>query len=162
MVAASLALASTTAAHAATDSGLHFQDNRGAGIRNGIGAEMAVKLRFGSRRTVYPSDRFNLRIGAGPVVSTLSGRMSTPRMFSAILSPGYKANISLAGRSLTTRYTASGLAEAKARGIDIESRQGVSTLGYVAIGVGALVVATAATFALIVADISDCSDGNCE
>lgn len=162
MVATALALVSTTTAHAATDAGLTLQDNRSAGIRNGVGAQFAVKLRLGDGHTVKPSDRFSLRMSAGPVVSLLNGARSTPRMVSASLSPGYRAEVSLAGRSLATHYTAAGLAEAKARGIDINNRQGVSTLGYIAIGVGAVAVITVITGALVLADINDCSDGNCE
>lgn len=162
MVTAALALVSTATARAATDAGLTLQDNRSAGIRNGVGAQFAVKLRLGDGRTVKPSDRFTLRMSAGPVVSLLNGTRSTPRMVSASLSPSYKAEVSLAGRSLATHYTAAGLAEAKARGIDVNNRKGVSTLGYIAIGVGVVATVVVIAGALVIADINDCSDGNCE
>ena len=161
-VATALALVSTTTAQAATDPGLSVQDSRSASLRTGLTAQFSMKLRLGGRGVVKPMEKLSLSASAGPVMSRLNGTRSAPVMVSASVSPGYRTEFALAGQRVATRYTAAGLAEARAQGLDMDDRKGVSTLGYVAIGAGVVVVATLIAGALIIHDINDCSDGNCE
>lgn len=156
------ALTVSNVAYAAQDAGLDPNYGRNAGFQKGLGAHIGMTLKFGDPRVVNGSDKFALRMNAGPVLLRNTGQRSTPNLISASLSPGYKADVTFAGRILATNYTVAGLAEAKAKGLDGHNRLGVNTLGWIGIGVGALVVAGGIGIALLAADINDCSDGNCE
>ena len=155
-------LALSSPARAAQDAGLHLDNNRDAGVRQSLGGQLGMTLQLGSRQTVKGSDRFNLRMSAGPIASRSNGKRSTANLLSVNLSPGYKAELAFGGHYLATRNTQAGFAEAKARGVDGKDRKGVSTLGYVAIGVGVVATVVVIAGALVIADIGDCSDGNCE
>lgn len=156
------ALAVAGPAQAAQDAGLHLHNSRDADIRNSVGGQLGMTLRLGSRQTVKGSDRFNIRMSAGPIASRSNGKRSTASLLVFNLSPGYKTELAFGGHSLVTRYTQAGYAEAKARGLDGKDRKGVSTLGYIAIGAGVIATVVVVAGALVLADIGDCSDGNCE
>ena len=149
-------------AQAAKDAGLRLLNNQDARVRSSLGGQLGMTLRLGSKQAVKGSDRFNLRLGVGPMASTSNGRRSAANLLSVSLSPGYKTELSYAGSPLVTRYTGAGLVEEAARELDSKYRQGVSALGYVAIGVGVLATVVVVAGALVIADINDCSDGNCE
>lgn len=162
MLATIASLAIAAPAQAEQDAGLSLYNGRDAGVRNSLGGQVGLTLRLGDRQTVRGSDRFNLRMSAGPIVSRSNGRRSTANLLSASLSPGYKAELSFGGQALATRYTQTGFAEARARGLDGRDRKGVSTLGYIAIGVGVVATVVVIAGAIVIGDINDCSDGNCE
>jgi hypothetical protein len=162
VVAAMMSLAVAAPAQAAQDAGLSLHNGRDAGIRSSLGGQLGLTLRLGDRQTVRGSDRLNLRMSAGPIVSRSNGKHSTANLLSASLSPGYKAELAFGGQPLATRYTKAGFAEARARGLEGQDRKGVSTLGYVAIGVGVVATVVVIAGAIVIADINDCSDGNCE
>ena len=162
VVAAMMSMAVAAPAQAAQDAGLSLHNGRDAGIRSSMGAQLGLALRLGDRLTVRGSDRLNLRMSAGPIVSRSNGKHSTANLLSASLSPGYKAELAFGGQALATRYTEAGFAEARARGLEGRDRKGVSTLGYIAIGVGVVATVVVIAGALVIADIGDCSDGNCE
>lgn len=162
MLAAIGSLTMAAPARAAQDAGLNLHNGRDAGVRNSLGGQVGLTFRLGDRQTVRGSDRFSLRMSAGPIVSRSNGKRSTANLLSASLSPGYKAELAFGGHSLATRYTQVGFAEAKARGLDGKDRKGVSTLGIVAISVGVVATVVVIAGALVASDISDCSDGNCE
>ncbi len=68
------------------------------------------------------------------------------------IKPGYSASATLAGQDIATRYTKLGAAEQDG---DDKRRKGPSTVGWIAIGVGAVVVVTVAAAAIAFANICD-------
>ncbi|MEQ1549473.1 MAG: hypothetical protein ABL918_12635, partial [Chakrabartia sp.] len=121
--------------------GLSHHNGRDAGFQNGLGAQIGMTVKLGDPRAVKGSDKFALRMNAGPVLLRNNGQRSAPSLISASLSPGYKADVSFAGRAVATHYTAAGFAEAKAKGLDGQDRHGVKTLGWVGIGIGVAALA---------------------
>lgn len=151
------ALCMAAPAQAARDAGLSLNNSRNAGFRNSLGAQLGFTLRLDNARVVRAADRFNLRMSAGPIMSRNDGRQSAATLFAVNLSPGYRTELSFAGRPVATRYTAVGFADAQARGLDGANRSGITTLGWVGIGAGALVGVLGITY-LALEDAIDCTE----
>lgn len=155
-IAAALALVSATTAQAAQDVGLSFQNYRNDRAQSGVGALLGMTLKLDSKNAIRDSERVQIGFAAGPVMTVADAKTGLVRrrissMTGFSLRPGYSATLTLAGQPVVTRYTVLG-ADEQAK--DEESkpekkgRKGPSTIGYVAIGAGALVVGTLAAFAI--------------
>lgn len=155
LAAAAAALA--TPAQAARDEGLSLHTGRAAVVRNGLGAQFGLVLRLDDARVVRAADRLRLGVSAGPIMSRNDGRRSASTLFAVNLSPGYKTELSFAGRPVATRYTRAGLADMHARAPDGRNRNGITTLGWVGIGAGALVGILGVTY-LALEDAIDCTE----
>jgi hypothetical protein len=155
-IAAALALVSATNAQAAQDAGLGFQNYRSGGIQGGVGAQLRVALKLDSKHAVRDSERMQIGFAAGPVMTVADAKSGLVRrgisnMAGFSLRPGYSATLTLAGRPVVTRYTVLGAdeqAKNEASKPENKGRKGPSTIGYVAIGAGALVIGTLAAFAI--------------
>ncbi len=132
-------LAVQPAARAATDLGPTLSQPRGDAMQRAFGAQAKLALKFGSSRAVRSSERLKLGVQAGAMMA--SARSPATRAMAPLaafsLSPGYGWRADVAGSQLTTHYTLVGKAEQRRPGAE---RLGVSTLGWVGIGVGAALI----------------------
>jgi hypothetical protein len=145
---ATLALLSTTTAQAAHDAGLSMQNYRSGSLQSGVGAQLGMTLKLDSKRVVRDSERVQIGVAAGPAMMVPDAKTGIVRrgignMAGFSLRPGHSATLMLAGQPVATRYTVLGAAEeAKDQESKPEkkNRKGPSTVGYIAIGVGVLLV----------------------
>jgi hypothetical protein len=160
---AALTLVSGTTAQ---DAGLSVQNYRSGSLQSGMGAQLGMTLKLDNTRTVRESERVQIGFAAGPVMvvpdaKTGNVRRGIGNMAGFSLRPGHSATLMLAGQPVATRYTVLGAAEeAKDQESKPEkkNRKGPSTVGYIAIGVGAL-LAIGLIGTVIVADrIADSSE----
>ena len=164
LTAAAIALVSGTTAQAAQDAGLSVQNYRSAAPQSGVGAQLGVTLKLDSRRVVRDTELFRLGVAVGRVSSQLQSNRRGPELVALSVRRGVSTTLSLAGQSIAKRHSASALRRASLNGRDLKSdgpRNNLKTGTAIAIGVVAI-GALAGTLLLIAADISDCSDGNCE
>lgn len=141
---------------AARDPGLSHQSTALRHNRvGGVGLEAGLTLKLGDRRAVRPAERLRIGVAAGPSVAA-----RTSSLAGLSINPGRSATFTLAGQPVARHLTRLG-ADEEGRD-EKKDGKGPSTLGWAAIGVGALVVAGGVTFALMLADAADCSDGECE
>lgn len=115
-----LAFVSAGTAQAAQDAGLMIHNSRDTAMQRSVGGQVGVSLKFGNRQVVSGEDRLRLNMNAGPVFVRSDGHRVASNVIAASLAPSYKAELSIAGRPVVRQYTALGLAEAKARGLDAE------------------------------------------
>ena len=161
ITATCLAFLSTTTAQAAQDAGLSVQNYRSAAPQSGVGAQLGVTLKLDSRRVVRDTERVQLGFSAGPVMAVQDARTGITRrgggnLAGFSLRPGHSATLTLAGQPVFTSYTVLGAAEEakdEAGKPEKKNRKGPSTIGYIAIGAGALVVGTFAAFAIALASV---------
>ncbi len=161
--AVALALISGTTAQAAQDAGLSVQNYRSGGVQSGIGAQLGMTLKLDSKRAVRGSERVQIGFAAGPVMmvpDTKTGvvRRGIGSMAGFSLRPGYSATLTLAGQSVATRYTVLGAAEEakdEASKPEKKKRKGPSTVGWIAIGVGAVAATVVAVGAVLLICPSD-------
>jgi hypothetical protein len=154
---AALALVSGTTARAAQDAGLSIQNYRSGGLQSGIGAQLGMKLKLDSKRVVRDSERVQIGFAAGPVMAVQDAKTGNIRrgignMAGFSLRPGHSATLMLADQPVATRYTVFGAAEEtkdEAGKPEKKNRKGPSTVGWIAIGVGALLVSTVAIAAIV-------------
>lgn len=144
LTAAALALVSGTTANAAQDAGLSLQNYRSGGVQSGVGAQLGMTLKLDSKRVVRDSERVQLGISAGPVMAVHDARTGVIRrgggnLAGFSLRPGHSATLTLAGQPVATRHTVLGAAEEA--GEPKKKRKGPSTIGWIAIGLGAAAVA---------------------
>jgi len=121
----------------------------------GVGGQASLTLRFGAKRA---ADTLRLGLAAGPVMrftgaSARDSRLVMNTLLGVSVNPGYSTRLSFAGADIARYTTRLGAAEDEAQG---KKRGGPSTLGWVAIGVGAVVVGVVA-LAAVCAD----TDVNC-
>jgi hypothetical protein len=163
--AASLALISGTTAQASQDAGLSVQNYRSGSLQSGIGAQLDMTLKLDSKRAVRDSDRVQIGFAAGPVMmvpdaKTGNIRRGISNMAGFSLRPSYSATLTLAGQPVATRYTVFGADEQKkdeANKPEKKNRKGPSTVGYVAIGVGVILVVGIIATAITVDNIVESS-----
>jgi hypothetical protein len=161
---AAFALVSGTTAQAAQDAGLSVQNYRSGSLQSGVGAQLGMTLKLDNTRTVRESERVQIGFAAGPVMvvtDTKTGniRRGISNMAGFSLRPGYSAKLIFAGQPVATRYTVLGAdeqAKDEANKPEKKNRKGPSTVGWIAIGVGAVVVTTLAVGAIALADAFDC------
>jgi hypothetical protein len=162
---AALALVSGTTAQAAQDAGLSVQNYRSGSLQSGIGAQLGMTLKLDSKRAVRDSDRVQIGFAAGPVMMVPDAKTGIVRrgisnMSGFSLRPGYSATLTLAGQPVATRYTVLGAdeqAKDEASRPEKKNRKGPSTVGYVAIGVGVILVVGIIATAITVDNIVDSS-----
>ncbi|MEK6636787.1 MAG: hypothetical protein AABY88_01760 [Pseudomonadota bacterium] len=161
---AALALVSGTTAQAAQDAGLRVQNYHSSSLQSGIGAQLGMTLKLDSERVVRDSDRVQIGFAAGPVMMVPDAktgivRRAVSNVAGFSLRPGYSATLTLAGQPVTARYTVLGAdeqAKDEAGKPEKKDRKGPSTIGWIAIGVGAVVVITLTAGAIALADAFDC------
>ncbi len=161
---AALALVSGTTVQAAQDPGLSIQNYRSGGVQSGVGAQLGMTLKLDSKRAVRESERVQIGFAAGPVMvvpdaKTGNIRRGTSNMAGFSLRPGYSTTLTFAGQPIATRYTVLGAdeqAKDEAGKPEKKDRKGPSTIGWIAIGVGAVVVITLTAGAIALADAFDC------
>ena len=161
---AALALVSGTTVQAAQDPGLSIQNYRSGGVQSGVGAQLGMTLKLDSKRPVRDSERVQIGFAAGPVMvvpdaKTGNIRRGTSNMVGFSLRPGYSTTLTFAGQPIATRYTVLGAdeqAKDEAGKPEKKDRKGPSTIGWIAIGVGAVVVITLTAGAIALADAFDC------
>jgi hypothetical protein len=160
---AALALVSGTTAQAAQDAGLSIQNYRSGSLRSGIGAQLGMTLKLDDKRAVRDSERVQIGFAAGPVMAVQDSKTGAIRrgigqMAGFSLRPGHSATLSLAGQPVVRHYTVLGAAE---EAKDEESkpekknRKGPSTVGYIAIGVGVVLVVGIVASAIALNDLFD-------
>jgi hypothetical protein len=162
---AALALVSGTTAQAAQDAGLSLQNYRSGSLQSGIGAQLGMTLKLDSKRAVRDSERVQIGFAAGPVMVVPDAKTGIVRrgisnMAGFSLRPGYSATLTLAGQPIATRYTVLGAdeqAKDEASRPEKKNRKGPSTVGYVAIGVGVILVVGIIATAITVDNIVDSS-----
>lgn len=165
-IAAIMALNSAGLLHAAQDPSAVMPLTRGQ-TGMGAGAQAGVTVRLGNRQTVRDENRIRLSVSAGPMLAIRDARAQSGIRRAIVplgaftLNPGRSARLDVAGLAVAERLTPLGAAEKEKEERD-GHKKGPSTIGWVAIGTGALALAGAAALALILADMGDCSDGNCE
>jgi hypothetical protein len=145
---AALALVSGTTAQAAQDAGLRVQNYRSGGVQSGVGAQLGMTLKLDSKRVVRDSDRVQIGFAAGPVMAVPDAKTGIVRrgvgnLAGFSLRPGYSATLTLVGQPVATRYTVLGAdeqAKDEASKPEKKNRKGPSTVGYIAIGVGVVLV----------------------
>jgi hypothetical protein len=153
-----LALVQSPVALAAQDSGYVATSALPVAGGHAIGAQLGLRVKFGDRKTAPAAEKIRLGIAAGPIISyraqrsSLGYRQSQPSFAGLSLVPGRSLSLTLAGQPLATHYTALGAAE-QGDGEGKKDRKGPSTLGWVAIGVAALVVVTVAAAAIALSDL---------
>ena len=143
-----VALAWATTAQAAQDTGLNIQNYRSATPRTGVGAQLGLTLKLDGKHTVRDAERLQIGFAAGPVmavpdVKTGSFRRGISNFAGFSLRPGYSATLMFAGQPVATSYTVLGAAESakdEANKPEKNNRGGPSTVAYVAIGAGVLLV----------------------
>lgn len=143
-VCALTAMLVSQTAMAAQDSGYVMTGTPPIGTGRSIGAQLGLTIKFGDGNAVPESDKVRVDLAAGPLIHyrTVSGfKRTQPNFVSLTLNPRRTLALTLAGQPLATHVTALGAAEREDDG-DKKDRKGPSTLGWVAIGVGALVVGT--------------------
>jgi hypothetical protein len=146
---------------AAEDAGLtQAQASGRAAVRSGMGARATVNLRFGGKDVVRGSEKLRLGLQAGPVIQRENGRTLHGGALSLSTAPGYDARLKLAGQDIAVYQTRLGAAEdAKEDGQNDQDgkkdKKGPSTLGWIGIGVGALVVVTLVAGAIALGNICD-------
>ena len=113
-----LALVGAGTAQAAQDAGLSVYDSSGMAMQRSVGGQASVSLQFGDKRVVRGEDRLRLKMSAGPVLVRADGHRIASGLVSASVSPSYKTELAFASRPVATHYTALGLKEANARGLD--------------------------------------------
>lgn len=113
-----LAFVSAGTAQAAQDAGLMIHNSRDTAMQRSVGGQVSVSLKFGDRQVVSGEDRLRLNMNAGPVFVRSDGHRVASNVIAASLAPSYKAELSIAGRPVVRQYTALGLKEAEARGLD--------------------------------------------
>ena len=150
-------LVSATTAEAAQDVGLNLQHYRNSGLKSGIGAEIGVVVKLDNKHAVRESERVKIGFAVGPVMATSDAkavggvRRGISNMAGFSLRPGYSTTLALAGQSVATHYTVLGAAENEkdeAQKPEKQNRKGPSALGYIAIGVGVILVAGAIAVAV--------------
>lgn len=158
LMLATAGLVTTTTAHAAEDGGLRLHSYRGAGAQSAIGAQLGMTLKLDSRRAVRDSERLQIGIAAGPIMAVQDARTGAVRhgqsqLAGFTLHPGYSASLMLAGRPIATGYTTLGAAEdTKAdAGKPKKTRKGPSTIGWIAISLGAVASATVIAYGIAIA-----------
>ncbi len=164
LTAAALALVWGTSAQAAQDAELSIQNYRSGGVQSGVGAQLGVTLKLDSKRAVRDSERVQIGFAAGPVMAVPDAKTGIVRrgigsMAGFSLRPGYSATLTLAGQSVATHYSVLGAdeqAKDEAGKPEKKDRKGPSTIGWIAIGVGAVVVITLTAGAIALADAFDC------
>ncbi len=123
---------------------------RDATARTGFGAQASVRIKLGGKQQVRGSERVALGIAAGPAVSLQRNGVTRTRVSPALgltFKPGYETSFSLAGQRLATTYTKAGYAQAQRDGkLPKGRRNGVSTAGWIGIGVGAVAAILLITF----------------
>ena len=160
---AAVALVSGTTAQAAQDAGLSLQNYRSAAPQSGVGAQIGMAIKLDRKSAVRDSERVQIGFAAGPVMAVQDRKTGAIRrgignMASFSLRPGYSSTLTLAGQPVMTRYTVLGAAENEkneAQKPEKKNRKGPSTVGYIAIGVGVLVVATLAAAAIAFSNLCD-------
>lgn len=144
LTTAALALVSGTTAQAAQDAGLSLQNYRSGGVQSGVGVQLGMTLKLDSKRFARDSGRVQLGISAGPVMAVQDARTGVIRrgggnLAGFSLRPGHSATLTLAGQPVVTHYTSLGAADEA--GEPKKRRKGPSTIGWIAIGLGAAAVA---------------------
>jgi hypothetical protein len=141
-------------AFAATDPGLSSQGSANVFRQHGLGAQMQARIKLGAKKQVKASERVALGVAIGPRISSnsSSGRVGISTAQSSMigfsLRPGYSAQLSFAGQPVVQHLTRRGAAEDNANPEAKPDKKGPSTLGWIAIGFGALTV-TSVTLAVI-------------
>jgi hypothetical protein len=165
-----LAMAATLAtvpAQAATDMGLTLHSTGSRTVQSGIGAQASITVQLGERRSVKRSERLKLGIAAGPVLAMRDARaiggirQAISGMAGLSIRPGHSAQFSLAGQPVYRHLTRLGAAEEagdEAEKTEKKDGKGPSTLGWIGIGVGALVAVTLVAGAIVLAP---CLEGKC-
>ena len=156
-IAAALALVAVPA-HAAEDPGLTLHEGPGNARQVGMAAQASLTIPLGgasSADTAVPS--LSLRAGpsltrSGPTVSVRDRTRVAP-LAELALRPRHSTTLSLAGRPLAASYASPALREAA--GPPDGPRQNLSTLGYIAIGVGVAVIVGGILFLDAVRDASE-------
>lgn len=113
-----LALIGAGTAQAAEDAGLRVYDSSGMAMHRSVGGQANLTLKFGDKQVVRGEDRLRIKMSAGPVFVRANGQRVAPGLVAASISPSYKSEFAVAGRPVATHYTALGLKEAEARGLD--------------------------------------------
>jgi hypothetical protein len=164
--AAALALVLGTSAQAAQDAGLSVQNYRSGGVQSGIGAQLGMTLKLDSKRTVRNSERVQIGFAAGPVMIVPDAKTGiTQRGINNLagfnLRPGYSTTLTLAGQPVAKHYTVLGADEQtkdEASKPEKKNRKGPSTVGYIAIGVGAALVTLLIAGVVLVDGLSNLDD----
>ena len=146
---AATALISATTAQAAQDAGLSLQNYRSSAPQSGVGAQIGMAIKLDRKSAVHESERVQIGFAAGPVMAiqdrkTGAVRRGIGNMASLSLRPGYSSKLTLAGQPVMTRYTVLGAAENEkdeAQKPEKKNRKGPSALGYIAIGIGVVLIA---------------------
>lgn len=142
--AALAAVLGHAAAHAAQDPGLTLHDTRGDTRGIGVGVQATVAIPLGGGATTARSDGPRLSLRAGPSLTQagstvrLRDRTRVAPLAELALRPRHSTTLSLAGQPLAVSYASPALREAA--GPPDGPRSNLSTLGYVAIGVGVAVI----------------------
>ncbi|MEQ1549433.1 MAG: hypothetical protein ABL918_12430 [Chakrabartia sp.] len=130
-------------AFAAQDAGLSHHNGRDAGFQNGLGAQIGMTVKLGDPRAVKGSDKFALRMNAGPVLLRNNGQRSASNLISVNFSPAYRASLQLAGQDVMTYTTKLGAADdEKNEGERAHKKQGIgSKAAWIALVAGGVMVA---------------------
>ena len=157
-VAAALALVAVPA-QAAQDPGLTLHEGSGNARQVGVAAQAHLTIPLGGGATSADSGgpRLSLRAGpsltrTGPTVS-LRDRTRVAPLAELALRPRHSTTWSLAGQPLAVSYASPALRGAA--GPPKGERQNLSTLGYIAIGVGVAVIVGGLLFVDAVRDASE-------
>ncbi len=137
-------------AYAAQDAGLSHNNGRDAGFQSGLGAQIGMTVKLGDPRAVKGSDKFALRMNAGPVLLRNTGQRSASNLISASFSPGYRASMQLAGQDVMTYTTKLGAADdEKNDGEQAHKKQGTgSKAAWIALVAGGVMVALVGAFVI--------------
>lgn len=156
--AAALALIAVPA-QAAQDPGLTLHEGPGNARQVGIAAQarLTIPLGGGAASADTASPNLSLRAGpsltrSGPTVS-LRDRTRVAPLAELALRPRHSTTLSLAGKPLAASYASPALREAA--GPPNGERQNLSTVGYIAIGVGVAVIVGGLLFLDAVRDASE-------
>lgn len=161
-ISAVVALLVAVPSQAATDMGLTLQNAPLSTSRSsGIGAQAAVTIRLGDRRTARASEKVTLGVQAGPVTllqnrSTIGGqRRIMGNALSFSLKPSYATTLAIAGQPVATTLTRLGAAENE-DDEKSEKKQGTGDkVAWVAVVAGGVMAGLVAAFAI------HCGGGAC-
>jgi len=143
-LAAALAVLAPTAAEAAQDPGLTLHETHPGARRLGLGVQAAVSIPLGRGARAAAAERPTLSLRAGPSLTRegasvrVSERTRVAPLAELAVRPAHSTAWSLAGRPLAVSYATPALREAEATPDGPHSN--ISTVGWVAIGVGAALV----------------------